>query len=159
MPMRDRASFALLARQAAGCRAPSISMMPSSGSIRPRMHFSSTDLPEPEPPITTMEVRGMHVEVDAVEHELRRRRIFGRLRRRNPGRMLVRVMSMLSVPARSLHRHTGIACTHATADDRNRSSAQVVAAGQLNDIRRPGAVASQVTAGAFCAMIGVLRRA
>ena len=50
--------------------APSISMLPPSGSIRPRMHFRSTDLPEPEPPITTIEVLGQDVEVDTVQHEL-----------------------------------------------------------------------------------------
>src|SRR3954449_3916273 len=32
---------------------PSILIEPASGSIRPRMHFRSTDLPVPEPPITT----------------------------------------------------------------------------------------------------------
>src|SRR6185312_9691732 len=37
---------------------PSISISPSSGSIRPRMHFNSTDLPDPEPPITTIDVPG-----------------------------------------------------------------------------------------------------
>ncbi len=28
---------------------------PASGRMRPRMHFSSTDLPVPEPPITTID--------------------------------------------------------------------------------------------------------
>src|SRR3546814_2138 len=32
---------------------PSISMVPASGCSRPMMHLSSTDLPVPEPPITT----------------------------------------------------------------------------------------------------------
>ena len=32
---------------------PSIRIEPASGCIRPRMHLSSTDLPEPEPPMTT----------------------------------------------------------------------------------------------------------
>ena len=35
---------------------PSISIDPASGSINPRMQRSSTDLPVPEPPITTIEV-------------------------------------------------------------------------------------------------------
>ena len=34
---------------------PSILIEPASGRIRPRMHFSSTDLPVPEPPITTID--------------------------------------------------------------------------------------------------------
>ncbi len=34
---------------------PSIWIEPLSGWIRPRMHFSSTDLPVPEPPITTID--------------------------------------------------------------------------------------------------------
>src|SRR6188508_1830233 len=34
---------------------PSILIEPESGRIRPRMHFSSTDLPVPEPPITTID--------------------------------------------------------------------------------------------------------
>ena len=33
----------------------SILIEPASGRIRPRMHFSSTDLPVPEPPITTID--------------------------------------------------------------------------------------------------------
>src|ERR1700677_5009250 len=37
---------------------PSISIVPASGSSRPRIHFSNTDLPDPEPPITTIEVPG-----------------------------------------------------------------------------------------------------
>ena len=35
---------------------PSISIDPASGETSPRMHLSSTDLPLPEPPITTSEV-------------------------------------------------------------------------------------------------------
>ncbi|EAU44632.1 hypothetical protein R2601_24230 [Salipiger bermudensis HTCC2601] len=39
---------------------PSTKICPASGSISPRMHFSVTDLPEPEPPMITIEVpRGM----------------------------------------------------------------------------------------------------
>ena len=34
------------------------------------MHFSSTDLPVPEPPITTMEVPGITSMIDAVQHLL-----------------------------------------------------------------------------------------
>ena len=34
------------------------------------MHFSSTDLPVPEPPMTTSDSPGVDVEVDAVEHLL-----------------------------------------------------------------------------------------
>jgi hypothetical protein len=37
---------------------PSILIEPLSGRIRPRMHFSSTDLPVPEPPITTIDSPG-----------------------------------------------------------------------------------------------------
>ncbi len=36
------------------------------GCSRPRMHFSSTDLPVPEPPITTSDSPARDVEVDAV---------------------------------------------------------------------------------------------
>ena len=69
MPMRARVASCSRAASAR-MSVPSISMLPASGSIRPRMHFSSTDLPEPEPPITTIEVLGHDVEVDAVQHEL-----------------------------------------------------------------------------------------
>src|SRR3990167_5154030 len=34
---------------------PSIQISPASGGNRPRMHFSSTDFPVPEPPMTTSE--------------------------------------------------------------------------------------------------------
>ena len=34
------------------------------------MHFNNTDLPEPEPPITTSDVRGMTSKVDAIQHDL-----------------------------------------------------------------------------------------
>src|SRR5665213_696312 len=44
-------SRALESRRRASC--PSIAMVPPSGSRRPRMHFTMTDLPEPEPPMTT----------------------------------------------------------------------------------------------------------
>ena len=33
---------------------PSTSIVPASGGMRPRMHFSSTDFPVPEPPMMTM---------------------------------------------------------------------------------------------------------
>ena len=45
---------------------PSTLIEPASGCSRPRMHFSSTDLPVPEPPMTTSDLAGAHVEVDAV---------------------------------------------------------------------------------------------
>ena len=38
--------------------------------MMPRMHFSSTDLPVPEPPITTTDSAAADVEVDAVQHAL-----------------------------------------------------------------------------------------
>ena len=57
MPMRARACSASC-RGSRRMSLPSISMMPSSGSSRPRTHFSSTDLPEPEPPMTTIDVPG-----------------------------------------------------------------------------------------------------
>ena len=34
------------------------------------MHLSITDLPVPEPPMTTSDSPGVDVEVDAVEHDL-----------------------------------------------------------------------------------------
>ena len=34
------------------------------------MHFSSTDLPVPEPPITTIDSPGRDLEVDALQHLL-----------------------------------------------------------------------------------------
>ena len=58
MPMRARAA-SRAGRSIASTFCPSISMLPASGSISPRMHFSSTDLPEPDPPITTMDVPGI----------------------------------------------------------------------------------------------------
>ena len=56
-PRARRVAFG--ARHGGRCRGRRSRSLPASGSIRPRMHFSSTDLPEPEPPITTIEVRGM----------------------------------------------------------------------------------------------------
>ncbi len=38
---------------------PSMKISPASGVIIPRIHFSSTDFPVPEPPITTMPVPGI----------------------------------------------------------------------------------------------------
>ena len=38
---------------------PSISISPCSGSIRPRMHFSMTDLPVPDPPMITTDSWGI----------------------------------------------------------------------------------------------------
>ena len=46
-------------RGAVSTSSPSISMTPASGVTRPRMDLISTDLPVPEPPITTMPVPGM----------------------------------------------------------------------------------------------------
>src|SRR5689334_21623438 len=49
------------ARIAAGMRvtsAPSTRTWPSSGFIRPSAHFSVTDLPTPEPPMTTSDLPG-----------------------------------------------------------------------------------------------------
>ena len=47
------------ARGAFSTSSPSISMLPASGVTRPRMDLISTDLPVPEPPMTTMPVPGM----------------------------------------------------------------------------------------------------
>ena len=58
MPMRAR-TCSRSRRSMRRMSWPSISITPASGSIRPRMHFSSTDLPVPEPPITTIEVPGI----------------------------------------------------------------------------------------------------
>ena len=49
MPKRARKS----SRVASVTGWPSSRISPASGVTRPRMHFSSTDLPVPEPPITT----------------------------------------------------------------------------------------------------------
>ena len=54
MPMRS-ISAARSRRDSAATSRPSIRMRPASGVISPRMHFSITDLPLPEPPSTTSE--------------------------------------------------------------------------------------------------------
>ena len=66
-----RAGGASAARPSPGRRSV---IEPRSGRIRPRTHFSSTDLPVPEPPITTSDFALADVEVDAVEHPLRAER-------------------------------------------------------------------------------------
>ena len=58
MPMRARIA-SCSRRGSRRMSVPSISMVPASASSRPRMHLSRTDLPEPEPPITTVDVPGM----------------------------------------------------------------------------------------------------
>ena len=63
--MRSRAR-----RDNATVSAPSIATEPRSGCSNPRMHLISTDLPTPEPPITTRLSPGADLEVDAVEHEI-----------------------------------------------------------------------------------------
>ena len=51
-------------------RSPSIRIEPLSGVIRPSTHLISTDLPVPEPPITTSDWPAGEVEVDALQHLL-----------------------------------------------------------------------------------------
>ena len=65
-----RRSSSMVARSAPTTSTPSIWIEPLSGIIRPSTHLISTDLPVPEPPMTTSDCPAGEIEVDALQHLL-----------------------------------------------------------------------------------------
>ena len=74
--LEQHAEFAQHTRRARGrarwvTSSPSTKIWPASGRRMPSTHLIVTDLPVPEPPMTTSDSPGSIVEIDAVEHDLR----------------------------------------------------------------------------------------